>query len=97
MHSVWKFIIPTEDVFTISVPQGARILSVAAQGDCPFIWAEVDPRKPKEDRRFRMCGTGHPIPEHESRKFVGTFFLRGESLVFHVFELAQSGEGKSDV
>ena len=94
MHSVWKYTVPVADTFSIETRRGAKILSVAVQGDEVCIWAEVNPTAPVEERRFRMCGTGHPIPEDEDRRFVGTVLLRGGSLVFHLFELDQCAEGE---
>lgn len=87
MHSVWKYTAPTSDTFTIDTRRGAKILSVAVQGNALCVWAEVDPEAPAEARRFRLCGTGHPIPADEPRQFVGTVMTHSGALVFHLFEL----------
>jgi hypothetical protein len=93
-HAVWKYPVPIDDVFSVDMPWGAEVLSVAVQGSEVCMWAEVNPGAAMKLRRFRMCGTGHHMPMHEARRFVGTFLLHGGSLVFHLFELdAVEGEG----
>ncbi len=87
VRSVWKYVVPVQDTFSITTRQGAKILSVDVQGGAPCLWAEVDPGAPEEVRHFRLCGTGHVIPAGETRRFVGTLLLHGDSLVFHLFEL----------
>lgn len=86
-HAVWKYAVPMDDTFSIEMPRGAKVLSVAPQTGEVCMWAEVDPDEMMETRRFRMCGTGHPMPVHETRSFVGTFMVHGGILVFHLFEL----------
>lgn len=95
MHSVYKYPIPIEDTFTISMPAGATVLTVQTQqssqdvwrGEAgPNIWVLVDPTALHEPRHFRLAGTGHPIEEKLGR-YVGTFQLSGGQLVFHLFEM----------
>lgn len=94
--TVWKFALPLEDVAGVDMPQGAHVLHVAAQHEVPTLWALVDPNAPLERRYFRFAGTGHPIkPEHAGR-FVGTFFMAGGSLVWHLFELCRGLDSEQD-
>jgi hypothetical protein len=78
---------PEQGLF-IRMPKGAVILTVQTQNETPCIWALVDESAEHEMREFRMYGTGHEIKEDiEKLQYVGTFQLRGGSLVFHLFEL----------
>lgn len=89
MRSIWKFEVPIDDVFTTAIPRGATILSVDEQHGTVWMWAEVDPDASKEKRSFRLAGTGHSMPANEERRFIGTVFLHGGSLVFHLFEIEE--------
>lgn len=86
---IWKFSLPSpnlEGLVSISMPKGARLLTVQVQRKEPCLWALVDPRAEKEERRFHVFGTGHPHPESTfaALRFVGTFQIE-DTLVFHVF------------
>lgn len=84
--NIWKFEVPIDDYFSISMPTGADILSFQCQGSQPVIWAVVDPNAEKEERRFMMRGTGHDIiTAPEDRKYIGTAQMG--PLVWHLFEL----------
>jgi hypothetical protein len=93
MLTIWKFPLgPSLDDIRISMPKGAKVLSVQAQHDAPMVWAIVQPDADKETRRFVVFGTGHPIAHHDidvvASRFVGTFQMSGGALVFHLFEAA---------
>jgi len=85
--TIWKFPFQIADVFSLSMPFGASILSVQVQREVPTIWAIVNPGAPMMDREFRCFGTGHPMPKGLPLDFVGTIQLFGGELVFHVFEV----------
>lgn len=89
MRAVYKYTIPLDDVVSVELPTGSKILCVQSQRDDPQIWALVDPTFPveKETRTFRIVGTGHQIDDLECENYIGTFQIRGGSLVFHVFEI----------
>ena len=89
MREIWKFEVIGDDVFTRQMPRGATILSIAEQRGDVCMWAEVDPEAPKETRRFRLAGTGHPMPADEKRRFIGTVLSRNGSFVFHLFEIEE--------
>lgn len=60
----------------------------AAEG--PRVWALVDPSAPESKRRVVVCGTGQSLPDEvDGATFVGTFFLQGARLVFHVFDIGE--------
>ena len=86
--TIWKFELEIADKQTIEMPVNAEILTVQTQNEIPCLWALVDPDDPKEDRVIKIFGTGHPIVYDAGvdRKYIGTYQLRGGSLVFHVFE-----------
>lgn len=90
MQSVYKYPVSVHDIFTLELPEGARVLTVQAQGGAGvFLWALVDPDAPVEERAFRLAGTGHPINETNVLKYINTFQLQGGALVFHLFEMIQ--------
>jgi len=83
--TIWKFPLEAKDTQEILMPMGAKILTVATQGDIACIWAEVDPEATKEARGFYIVGTGFPL-SWERGNYIGTFQLLGGGLVFHVYE-----------
>jgi len=87
MKFVWKFPIPVDDIVTVDMPRGAKILHVAEQRGVPHLWALVTQGEPLERRTFRFAGTGHPIEDRHAETFVGTFTMQGGALVFHLFEV----------
>lgn len=84
--TIWKFELETTDDIKLSMPKAAQILSLQTQNGVPCIWAMVNPANEKEERTFRIYGTGHPIDAEKEQRFVGTYQLLGGQLVFHVFE-----------
>lgn len=61
MTTVHKLVpVPLQTNYTL--PSGARVLSVRAQGDNICIWYLCDPAKPPVARTFRAFGTGDAIP-----------------------------------
>lgn len=88
MLKVFKYPVPIGDAVTIDMPAGAQPLHVAEQHGTVCLWALVDPARPPVPRRFRFAGTGHEITEDLAYlNHVGTFFMRGGDLVFHLFEI----------
>jgi hypothetical protein len=86
VRTIYKYPVEVDDEFTIGLPEGARVLSVDTQHGEPVMWALVDPTAPTTNRTFRVIGTGHPIEDAAELAFVGTFQMRGGSLIFHLFE-----------
>jgi hypothetical protein len=70
----------------IQMPKGARILSAQEQHGEIQLWAIVDLLQDDVPRWFRVCGTGHDLPENPG-EFVATVQL-GE-FVWHVFEVTK--------
>lgn len=85
--TIWKYVLIPEQL-TVSIPEGATILTAREQGDDICIWAEVYTENPLETRTFEIFGTGHDIPVGImiDRKYIGTAVLLGGRYVFHVYE-----------
>lgn len=89
MLTIWKYEVTAEDYFTLSLPIGAKPLSVQVQGEAPQMWMLLDKDETiYTDRRFRVAGTGHPISESaDALQHIDTFQLYHGGLIFHVFEI----------
>ena len=89
MKRIYKYQIqPTEleDQVTVSMPVGAKVLSVQVQKGIVCLWVLINTKeKVDEFREFNVVGTGHDI-DFNTNKFVGTFQLMEGNLVFHLFE-----------
>lgn len=85
MQTIWKYQVEFNDLFQVSMPKSAEVLSVQIQNGAPVMWAIVNPDEEKRIRTFRLSRTGHPI----SGKliFIDTFQIEDEGLVFHLFEV----------
>lgn len=82
---IWKFEVKNG---LISMPKGAKILSIQTQKNYPQMWVWVDPSQPKEDRYFEVFGTGHKMHTTKcTRLYIGTYQVNAGDLVYHLFEL----------
>lgn len=89
MFQVWKFELVVAEAPVVQLPEGAKVLSVAERGDSGSgleVWALVNTEAPMRKRRLRVVGTGHPFPDAEECRFVGTVKTR-VGLVWHLFEV----------
>ena len=83
---IWKYPLEVADGQNLSLPTGAKILTVQMQGGTPCLWALVDEDMPTtETRAIAIYGTGNPMPT-EPGAYIATFRLHGSSLLFHAFE-----------
>ena len=88
MNTVYKFELPTDDYFSVDIPEDAKVLTVQTQHQKPCMWVLLDPNKPTNKRTFRLAGTGHPITEDsEILLYIGTFQLFNGSFIGHLFEI----------
>lgn len=83
MKTIWKYEI--SPCCKIQVPKNGKVLTVQVQRNQPCLWILVDPNAKKEVRKFVTYGTGHEI-KYENGKYIGTFQIDNDNLVFHVFE-----------
>ena len=89
MKTIHKYTLDRAWDQKVSMPRGAKILSVQPQNGLPQIWAEVDPNALTVERTFVVIGTGHKLPEGFTLEFLGTVQLQNGSLVLHVYEATQ--------
>lgn len=92
MRTVHKYPVSLSDISTLDLPLGAEILTVRERGGDAFLYALVSPEAPTERRVFRVANTGEPISERNELRYVGTFRLRDEGLVYHLFEMRTNHE-----
>jgi hypothetical protein len=87
MKQVWEYTIKPNELVH-EVPAGGIIRCVDEQFGEVCAWIEVDPKAPKNKRRFEVYGTGQPINEDmgNQREYLGSVKLEGGALVFHVYE-----------
>lgn len=86
MKEVWRYELAL-GTNLISMPAGARVLSVQAKDNVGCMWALVDRTAAPEDRTFCVYPTGGMVPD--ALIYVGTFQLVGAKdfiFVGHVFE-----------
>jgi len=95
--TIWKFQLqpqPGTPIAKVQMPQDAVILTAAAQGDSICVWAETNQLNQgnAKDVFFEVYGTGHDMicDEQVGRRYIGTAFLYGGSLVFHVYHVTNS-------
>lgn len=104
MNTIWKYVLDAELRQTISMPDGAEILSAGADGRDICLWVRVDDAAPETPRRFLVAGTGEQLPPEDGTTFIGTVqmpFIAGKNvvhlhshpLVFHVFEITGPRRG----
>jgi hypothetical protein len=84
---IYKYELEVADIQKISMPRDAEILSAGTQGEKVFIWAGVNPYKEKEERFFKIVGTGHGQYEPRTTEFLGTIFAG--QYVWHIFEVVR--------
>jgi len=81
--TIWKFPLAVTDVQDVPMPADAQVASVQLQGGQLMAWALVSPDAPIVNRRFRVIGTGNPVPDvamtYRGSVQMGLF-------VWHVFE-----------
>lgn len=85
MESIFKYQLETIDEQVIEMPLGAEVLTVQVQNEIPCIWAKVNPSNTSTSYRFRIFGTGQPIEEDFTGKYIGTYQLLNGLYVFHLF------------
>ena len=83
---VFKYKLKITDNQDIELPIDAEILSVQIQYGGLYLWALVDPEKPKQKKTILIAGTGHPIIDH-NLKFIDTVQQLDGHLILHVFEV----------
>lgn len=86
MKTIYKYLIPIKDYFSLNLPLGAKILAFQIQMGKPVIWAIVDTENEMEVRHFYIRGTGHPDHSGEIEDDIYIDTIQAEALVWHLFE-----------
>ena len=86
MQTIYKYKLDTTDNQVVLLPPFSEILTVQLQDGVPHLWALVDTNiVEKIPITIEIFGTGNPIPDGR-RRYINTYLLREDRLVFHVFE-----------
>jgi hypothetical protein len=87
--TIWKYQLKPAAEQVIQMPARSEILSVGLQGTQICLWAMVAPEADLVDRVIEVIGTGNPIVNRD-RQLIG--LVMPTPYVFHVFEVAPSGQ-----
>lgn len=82
---IYKYPLKIVDQQYVTMPRGARVLSIGEQRGQMQMWALVDEIAQPVSRLVVIHGTGHPAGDVAGMEFIGTFMMDGGSLVFHAF------------
>jgi hypothetical protein len=83
MKTIYKYVLQVQDQQTLSLPEGAEILSVQVQYGAPTLWALVDVGAPAKAQQIHCYGTGHDVPDRPTIH-IGTVQLG--TYVWHFFK-----------
>ena len=84
--AVWKYTVPVDDAdHTYQFGSGSPVLHVAAESlDLVAFWIENRTLDRKINRKFRVFGTGHSIPDMAVWR--GTVPIPSAGIVWHLYE-----------
>ena len=92
MKKIYKYTLAVADIQKIKVQMlddttsfKDQVLMVDSQKDKPFLWCMVDDKLPVRDISIYTFGTGHPISDVSKKDYLGSYMLRDDTIVFHVF------------
>lgn len=88
MKRIYKYELIIADEQKIKIPQSAHILDVQNQKEKVYIWCLVNIENELVDYTFRIIGTGNPIEDDFSGKYIGTFQLFDGDIIFHLFQIS---------
>ena len=86
MKTIYKYpiVLDLERPIVVSMPAVAQVVLIDSQHDQAFLWAMVNPDSPPVERRFRLIGTGQPIPGGHDH--VASFLVNDGAFTCHLFE-----------
>lgn len=90
MIVIWEYKLPHNRT-ELRMPVGAAVRAVQEQNGYVYMWAEVDPGEPHEDRVFEIYKTGVAIPEDPRKIYISTFQMTGARYVGHVYDVTHVG------
>lgn len=89
MKTIWKYEITANETIQIKVPKESKFLTVLSQFDSVFMWCLVDTDNELETLSLKVCATGQELSKDFDGTYLGTFFVHGGHLVFHLFDVTQ--------
>lgn len=90
MITIWK--LPVLESGPHKMPRGAVFICVHEQDGKPCVWFTCDPKAPLVDRMIYVVGTGWPMKDFGSSKYIGTAFCG--SMVWHLLDMGETVKGK---
>ncbi len=91
VKTIWKYQLQQRSgTYSVSMPKGAQLLSVANQNEYATLWALVEPKAPQVKRFLSNIPTGVSIGGKLGPP-IGVILLDGGDYVIHVFD-----EGEED-
>lgn len=86
MNKIFKYPLKTKRQQVITLPIGAKILSIQNQKDIATMWALVDTEAPVEDITIETYGTGEQLPDYISMvDYMGSRV--SDQFVWHYFKV----------
>ncbi len=85
MKRIFKYPVPLQDTFKVSIPLVSAFLCVQMQDGQARVWYAVDETTAPVERSFALVPTGGYIPEKAI--YLGTFQMAGGYIVQHLFEV----------
>lgn len=83
---ILRWDVPVDDAWHVVPLSGAVVHVAARRPDVVELWAVDSGAEWREPRRFRVFGTGWPIPDDVQFRVVGAAAAAGGSLVWHLIE-----------
>lgn len=87
MKTIWKFPLRLTRDQIVSIPKGAKFLSVGNQLETICLWMEVDPIEEFESWDITIIETGGNLDTELLPKlpYLGTVHLSNSEYIFHVY------------
>lgn len=77
----------TNEVQTLAMRQGGRILAVGQRGDQPSVWAIEEDGAPVKLRNIQLVANGGAVLDFTGEDYLGT--VSGPGYCFHAFEVTK--------
>ena len=90
IRQVWKFPLALRYQQAVSMPRGARILTVQMQEEALCLWALCNIQSEPRSRVIAILATGESAPGMCDLKYISSFQQRGGEYVFHAFEIVDA-------
>ena len=88
MRTIFKYQLLSQWEQVISMPAGAKILTVQMQHDEICLWVECCNDAPEEGRIIYIFGTGHDLGKIKCR-YIGSVQQDGGHIVWHFYDGGQ--------